>query len=157
MTHARVEVSADGYRPNADGPAHVLYVNRGERIELGGPYRLSLRIGMGYRIVRAEGARGPWKITTTAYGYALDDRDGREVLAYHWQPALRPPYPHLHLGGGAGVNALVQRKHLPTGRDAREAVVRLLVEEFEVPPLRRDWRSVLRRGEQRFTAWRTWA
>ena len=28
--------------------------------------------------------------------------------------------------------------------------------KLEVPPLRRDWRTVLRRGEERFKASRTW-
>jgi len=51
----------------------------------------------------------------------------------------------------------VQKRHLPTGRVALEVVVRLLVAEFDVPPLRRDSRTVLRRGEERFKAWRTWA
>ena len=157
VTRTRVEVSADGYRPNPQGRAHLLDVNRGEPVAVGGPHGLSLWVGMRYRIVRAEGARGPWKIKTAGYAYAIDDRDGHEVLAYHWQEGTPPPYPHLHLGAGAGVNALVQKRHLPTGRVALEAVVRLLVAEFDVPPLRRDWRTVLRRGEERFKAWRTWA
>ena len=157
VTRARVEVSADGYRPNPQGRAHLLDVNRAEPVAVGGRHRLSLRVAMRYRIIRADGASGPWKIKTAGYAYAIDDRDGHEVLAYHWQEGTPPPCPHLHLGAGAGVNALVQTRHLPTGRVALEAVVRLLVEEFEVPPLRRDWRTVLRRGEERFKAWRTWA
>jgi hypothetical protein len=152
-----VEVSADGYEANPAGPAHLLYVNRGEAVPLRGRHRLSLRVAMRYRIVRAEGARGPWKIATAGYEYAIDDQEGREVLAYHWQAGVAPPYPHLHLGAGAGVAALLRKRHLPTGRVALEAVLRLLLTELGVEPLRRDWRAVLERGERRFAAWRTWA
>ena len=62
VTRTRVEVSADGYRPNPQGRAHLLDVNRGEPAAVGGPHGLSLWVGMRYRIVRAEGARGPWKV-----------------------------------------------------------------------------------------------
>jgi len=150
-------VNAEGYRANPTGGAHVLYVNRGEWAALGGRLGLSLRVGMRYRIIPAEGARGPWRITTAAYSYAVGDRDGREVFAYHWNPAMPPTFPHLHVGARASGDLLVQNAHLPTGRVALEAVVRLLVTELHVPPLRRDWRAVLRRGEDRFGAWRTWS
>ena len=116
VTRARVDVSADGYRPNPDGPAHLLYLDRGAPGALEGPHRLLLRVRMRYRIIRARGAHEPWKIKTAAYAYAFDDRNGRELLAYHWQEGMAPPYPHLHLGAGAGVNALLQKRHLPTGR-----------------------------------------
>ena len=42
VTRARVEVSADGYRPNPQGRAHLLSVNRGEPVAVGGDQFFSL-------------------------------------------------------------------------------------------------------------------
>ena len=39
-----------------------------------------------YRIVRAEGQRGPWKVTIAAYHYTLEEPDGREVISFQWHP-----------------------------------------------------------------------
>ena len=91
VTRARMDVSADGYRANPTGPAHRLFLNRDEPVALAGTHGLSLRVTMRYRVVPAAGARGPWKTRTAAYEYAIDDRDGREVLAYHWREGIAPP------------------------------------------------------------------
>jgi hypothetical protein len=66
-----------------------------------------------YAIVRAEGERGPWKVRTEAYYYALHDPDARELVAYHWHPDVPGPdagrRPHLHLGAGAEVGSMLRK------------------------------------------------
>ena len=39
---------------------------------------LRARLGQNYRIVRAEGQRGPWKAKVTACHYTLEESDGLE-------------------------------------------------------------------------------
>ena len=83
---------------------------------------LAIRMVQQYRVVRASGARGPFKVQTMAYSYAIEDASDdseREILAYHWHPdgpgdAIRTP--HLHVAGAH------ERLHLPTGRVSVEQV-----------------------------------
>jgi hypothetical protein len=94
-----------------------------------GPGRQELTRGFGltllqrYVVVEAEGDRGPWKCSSTAYEYALDDPDGREIIAYHWHPAARSweAHPHAHLGPGAQIaHPGLVKAHLPTNRISAE-------------------------------------
>ena len=55
-------------------------------VPLDGPARIAMTIDHDYQIVRADGGRGPWKVTTAAYYYAFDPQDGRVMRAYHWHP-----------------------------------------------------------------------
>jgi hypothetical protein len=67
----------------------------------GGALRLS--IGHRYTLVETdERELGPWKASTRAYLYRLDDGDGREQVSWHWHPSGRSRFhrPHLHVGGG---------------------------------------------------------
>lgn len=140
---------------------HVLVVAGGEPIVLArtSGSALQARILQKYRIVRAEGQRGPWKVKTTAYFYTLEDRDGREIISYQWHPTGKGalPYPHLHLGDAAEVvRAELQGAHIPTGRLSLEQFLRFAIETFRVRPRRHDWRDVLFGTRRRFEQWRTW-
>ena len=87
-----------------------------------------------------------WQIQINSYFYDLLDSDGREVLAYHWHPRGNSPIttPHLHPEQGAQVGRPeVRDAHLPTGDVSMEAILRVLIEEMGVRPLRPDWDSVL--------------
>jgi hypothetical protein len=140
-------------------------------VPLDGPAKLQLWVDHHYRIVRPT-ERGPYKVQTAAYYYALEDQDGREILAYHWHPS-QPQYPHLHVGPGAvdsqwlaaverspQTNALrpdLMGAHLPTGRIALEDVVELVLDQFQVAPKRaRHWRQTLTRSRAAFERTRTW-
>jgi hypothetical protein len=60
-------------------------------------------------------------------------------------------YPHFHLYEGAGIDAHgVQQAHYPTGRVAVEDVLRLVIEEFAIEPLREDWNEVLTQRQSPF-------
>ncbi|HEV2124843.1 MAG TPA: hypothetical protein VGW38_19010, partial [Chloroflexota bacterium] len=110
--------------------------------------------------------RGPWKVVTLDYEYAVytDTRDGaKELVTYHFHPSSkmsRVKRPHLHLRSAAGVMPVLEAGHYPTGRVALEEVVWMLLDDrdnqFGVQPLRRNWRAVLQEGLDAFERWRTW-
>lgn len=60
-----------------------------------------LSFSASYRVLQVAGRRA-WTATIASYRYGLCDRDGREVLSYHWHPNTHSHVttPHLHLGGG---------------------------------------------------------
>lgn len=139
------------------GEPHVLLLNRGEPAALKGG--LTLHLLQQYEVVEATGERGPWKVSTRAYHYELDDEEGRELLAYHWHPRPPSPHtqPHLHLGAAAMIgHRAFTKAHLPTGRIALEDFLRLAIEDFGVVPLREDWSEVLGQSLGVFEEWRTW-
>lgn len=120
-----------------------------------GPLRSSfLAAVVSLSAVPDEQAPSTWRIETRSYQISLLDRNGREVLAWHWQPGLEfagPDHPHLHVSAAVGFpNALgesakvdLDKLHLPTGPVSLADVVRMLVEEFGVQPLMADWRERL--------------
>jgi len=121
----------------------------------GSDARLQLSVQQQYELVEVEDPdRGPWKVATRAYRYELSDSQGRELAGWHWHPSGSSPWrqPHLHLRGGRFGEC-----HLPTGRVSLEAVLRLLLAELDVRPLRDDWLAVLDEAEAVFREWRTWA
>lgn len=105
------------------------------------------------------GPRGPWKTTTAAYVYELQDSDSRALLSYHWHPGegSTVTFPHLHLGPAAQLgHRPLATAHLPTNRIALEDMLRLAITEFDVEPLKNDWAEVLSRTEASYDEWRTW-
>jgi hypothetical protein len=122
--------------------------------------RWSMSVGQTYALVETDDPeRGPWKVSTRAYSYTLDDAEGREVLAYQWHPDGPSPMkrPHMHFGAGAGIEqAPISGIHFPTNRVSIEDFLWLLLEEFDIQPSRADWRSVLHQTREAFEAWQTW-
>lgn len=122
--------------------------------------RWSMSFGQTYELVETDDPkRGPWKVSTRAYSYTLDDAEGHEVLAYQWHPdgpsAMKRP--HMHFGAGARIEgAPVARVHFPTNRISIEDFLWLLLEEFDVQALRADWCDVLGQTRGAFEAWQTW-
>jgi hypothetical protein len=116
---------------------------------------------MHYRVVRAEGARGPWKIETAAYSYSIREAPDRELLRYDWHPAMKEEgravaHPHLHTSAGGVAGKWLHKAHLPTGRVALEDILQLLLTDLGVRPRRDDWERVLARTRIAFMQWRTW-
>ncbi len=141
-------------------------------VSLAGPARIALSVDHHYRILRPT-PHGRYRVQTVAYYYALDDADGREILAYHWHPGPgNVPYPHLHVGPGAVDVALLRaaqrspqanalrpdlaNAYLPTGRVALEDVVQPAIEQFAVPAKRKEWEATLQRSRAAFEAARSW-
>lgn len=122
----------------------------------GGPInldgRLALEIGMLYEIVQTdEPQRGPFKVTTRAYSYAINQPAGL-LAAHHWHPTGESSYhePHIHMP------AVFPGLHFPCGRTSLEEVVRFCIRELGVEPCRDDWESILAMNEDRFQTYRTW-
>jgi hypothetical protein len=136
----------------------------------GGPYAMRvdkfklpetsiyLTASMQYKIVEAKGELGPYKVTTTAYQYILEDGHESEILAYQWHPDGTHKFPHLHLGSSSRLaKKTINKLHLPTGRIALEQVLRLCVDELEAVPLNADWDNILSGAQKAFETWRTWS
>ena len=149
---------APGRSPYDPGDVqHVIELGGPGVVRLTGAEQLSLRVLFRYQIgSTGEQGRG-WDVTTRAYYYAVRDADRGEVVAYHWHPEGSGSVtdPHLHVGRAIVGPALqfgnryIHRMHFPTGEVSLAAIIRLLVEEFGVRPLRDDWREVLREiGDQ---------
>jgi hypothetical protein len=108
-----------------------------------------------------------YAIRTTFYHYDILDRDGNEILVYHWEPEGFSPVrvPHLHSPAAApivlpqrpasavaGKRTYLNRLHLLTGHVSIEDVAEVLLREFEVLPLRRNWEDILAEGRANLTS-----
>lgn len=130
-----------------------------------------LSVGHDYRIVELEDeadARGPWKVRTARYVYAILDEQGNELLAYHWHPEdpsqpsgrSRIQTPHLHLSdtiqpialGRSYAPVTLADMHVRTGHVLLEDVVELLLDEFGVHPLSNRWREIVEENRNRMGA-----
>jgi hypothetical protein len=129
------------------------------RAREGGPTGLLFDAEHRFEIVETETKL--WRVTTRMYQYRLLDHDERELLVYHWQPGedfQGPNHPHVHVSAAlrAKTSATSDRsidldnKHLATGRVSLEAVIRMLIDEFDIEPQRDDWREILDRTEAVF-------
>lgn len=120
--------------------------------------RLFFDLVHGFRIVEDPTGIARFRVTTTRYFYGVLDEGHRELLAYHYHPegAGWCTYPHLHVGTARGT--IDNKAHLATGRVSREAVIRMLIEDPEIPvvALRPDWARVLEASQRAFERARTW-
>jgi len=72
----------------------------------------------------------------------FDVQTAREVLAFHIHDGQ--PRNHYHLGAGAGaLLAPLYKAHIPAGEIDERAFLRMLIADFGVRPLRRNWRTLL--------------
>jgi hypothetical protein len=125
-------------------------------------FRLDYQTGGGFDETKDQSG----SVLVVAYEYRLLDRDHRELLVYHWQPGREfagPDHPHLHVSAplAAQVVATTRRTipldklHLATERVTLAAVIRMLIEEFGVSPIHRDWRRRLARADEVLNRWHT--
>jgi hypothetical protein len=111
---------------------------------------LLLSVSIEHTIV--EVVRRSFEAAVTGYICRILDRKGNEIITYHWHPtgASRVMHPHLHVPSAASVTPGAQTRplsvahaHLTTGYVRFRDIVRMLIEEFSVQPLREDWQAVL--------------
>ena len=146
-----------GYHPSEE--PHTVFIGDGLSVPLAGPSLLKLRLANHYRIIEAPDERGPWKVSTAGYFYALDDASDQEIIVYHWHPEGRSPirFPHLHLGPGAGCRREdLAAAHCPTGRIPVEEFLRFAIVDLAVEPVRPNWSEVFTEAQRDFERWRTW-
>lgn len=123
----------------------------------GGPSGLLFDVRQQFVVVPGDSRQ--WRAELRMYEYRVLDQQERELLVYHWQPKPEqrgPDHPHVHVSAAlhARVNAVTTRaydldkRHLATGQVSLAMVVRMLIEEFGVAPLRPDWQDVVDRADQ---------
>jgi hypothetical protein len=144
-------------RPGSDGEQQTAAFQSGFTIlERPSGDALRLELLLRYVIVQAEGERGLWKVSTREYIYEIADERDELVAAYHWHPQSgRITWPHVHVYG-ARDSLTLHKLHLPTGCIPVESIVRFLVEDLGVQPLRPNWDEIIIRREVASRQWRTW-
>jgi hypothetical protein len=157
LCRAKLTLSAGGR--GAVGQTHLLTLNGGRPVVLGGGLTLDARIH--YEIIRMPDARSqPFRITTRAYLHTIANDAGAELISAHWHPtgnsARRDPDWHVGSAALAEDGVFTPRAHIPSPRVSFEAVVRLAIDQFDVKPTREDWSEVIERCEQSFVSHRTW-
>lgn len=136
-----------GYKPREEPYALILADAR--PVKLKAANYVALAVGQRFQIVPGKAARGPWKVSTKGYGYVVYD-DGGELIQYHWHPYIIDfPDPHIHTRD-------TPKRHTPTGRVSLEEVVRMLINDCGVSPIRDDWKEVLAETQSLFEQYRTW-
>lgn len=93
--------------------------------------------------------------------YAVENSFGHEIVAFHWHPETENnnvPFAHMHLGHGAAdrLRNELYNIHFPSGRVAFEDLGMLLLDYFNVEPIRDDAREVLKTNLELFKKHRTW-
>jgi hypothetical protein len=163
ITNAHINVSPRGYESlSEDDDPHAATLNDGRLTKLVSDPPLGLLLAIQYRIVEAEGERGPWKTTGVQYEYIVKRwNDHREVLTYHWHPNGRGPMkdPHVHVGSAMLVSGatLDSKAHVSTGRVSVEDIIRLAIDELHVEPRRAEWRKVTEQTRGAYAKYRSWA
>lgn len=152
-----------GRRYHEAASPHVIFFARdSESAPIGrlGALRLSVRHYYRFGAPVGEGGVLGWQTRTAGYVYELLDDQGNTIVAYHWHPIDGSPidYPHLHIGrqfahanlpvATRGNAERLVRCHLPTERVVLPTVLRLVVDEWGVIPLREDWPAVLDETER---------
>lgn len=115
---------------------------------------LQLDIGLQYDIIRTdEPGKGPYKVRTRAYDYALRDENSKTQVSFHWHPLGESRYkdPHFHIPPSwPGI-------HFPCERTSLESVIRLCIQELGAEHRRDDWDTVLGLNEGIFKLYRSWS
>jgi hypothetical protein len=121
---------------------------------------LKLELAHRYTVTEGDYERGPWKVSTVEYIYEVADESDEPIARFHWhsvsaQPGDEVRWPHVHVHGDRAALTL-HKLHLPTGRVSIESVVRFLIDDFDVVPVRANWDAILREREEAFKRWRSW-
>jgi hypothetical protein len=119
-----------------------------------------LRLMVNLSLDPIENAQPKLRVYSASYQYQLDPEGENWVLRYDYArvPNDRHPASHLQVRakllaeGCLPEHTPFERIHLPTGRMTLEAVIRLLVEQFEVPCNESEdiWRPILAESERAF-------
>lgn len=152
-----------GSRGPTLGHVYAVALNNMDPTPLTSDPLIALTVGQNFRIIRAEGDRGPYRVTTVSYFYSLETADHREIINFQWTPESPRgmTFPHLHIGSAVTRHASLIRPrdlhkaHIPTGRVSLESVIRLAIDEFGVEPKKPAWSDILSTSEAAFMRWKT--
>ncbi len=155
MRGTHIDVKGGYY---ASPTPHPLTLMDGLPVKLAGT-EFEIVVSQQYRVIENPDPDESWQVRTVAYAYALREADGLEIVAYHWHPTVAHSvsFPHLHIEHGAQCEREEFAKaHLPTGRVPLEDFVRMLIEDFHVPPEKENWAEELAESRAEFQADRSW-
>lgn len=102
------------------------------------------------------------KVSTVAYIYSISDEERQPLIGFHYHPELTDEpvmYPHIHAYApedGRFKHFNLHRRHIPSGRVPREDVIRWLITELEVVPIRENWEEILVETREEFMAGQSW-
>lgn len=118
---------------------------------------LQLEVGLQYSIIKTgDTGKMAYRCTTKSYAYSILDGDDKRLYDWHWHPFGKSNFyePHAHTYSTDPL--LPPRAHIPTGRVSLEQVIRFVIDQLGVEPLRNDWDSVLSLNEGLFELHRSW-
>ena len=136
---------------------YTVALNNSDPVPLRGTVSVSFTAVQVVQIATVEEpARGAYEVNMLEYLYAISTPTNEELLAFHWTPEhpdeRARTFPHMHVGRAllGGQDAVrpgeFHKVHIPTGgRVSIEAIIRMLIEDFDVVPLHADWRHILAR------------
>lgn len=99
------------------------------------------------------------KVETSSLQYQMDETGDRWIFRYDYVREPPEPHPsaHIHVRGSLIEPCLAAKQsledvHFPTNRVSIESVIRLLIEQFAVPPNNAPeiWRPLLAESEALF-------
>ena len=128
--------------------SRAIVLNEGDETPIGNGLYLSVSHTYAVRQVASDA----FAVSTGGYAYAIDSDDtGGEIYSWHWHPdgPSACTWPHAHVQQPLG-------DHFPTGRVALEDVVRWLILEAHIDPIRPDWPDVLEANRAQYNELRTW-
>lgn len=144
---------------------YAIALNEMNPVRLQGDVPLWLTVGQRFQLVSlgADVPRGKFTVHTLSYLYALSTTTGEELFAFHYTDVSpgTVTFPHFHIGSallGATLplrSGTLHKAHIPTGRVSIESVIRLLIVEFGITPITRDWEEMLRTAEDAFNTHRS--
>lgn len=139
------------------GKEYVLLVRQGDAFKINGPLNLFLQIGFNYKIIHVSHG---YKIKTIRYYYTLyqkADHKLKPILAYHWHEndnSENPvTFPHIHFY----YHPQLGKCHFPTRRMTLERVLRTLLTDCEVKPLKSNWEKILDENQKAVETYWTWS
>ena len=107
-------------------------------------------------------AADEWKASSRQYGYEIweptDDHKLKPVIQWHWHPGSgNTDEPHIHVRASEDIcGRATRRLHIPSERVAFESIVRFLIVDLGVVPLRDDWEELVNDALSAFVRFRTW-
>jgi hypothetical protein len=122
-----------------------------------GRARLALRAELYFRPVLTAEAPQRWTVETAAYIIQLDDGSSgeRPILSYHWHPHIPGiGFQHVHL---LAATPELGRLHISTPPCTLLHVLTFAVRDFDVRPIRADWRGALEQADGVLQASMEWA
>lgn len=103
------------------------------------------------------------RFSTKFYLYSVRDQNQDALISFHYHPEINDDnpiqFPHIHVYTHADERFTAldfQKRHIPSGRIALEDIVRWLISEFAITPLRSNWNEILTETKARFIQKRSW-